>query len=258
MVTRRRTFTILTFLRAGLLALAGAAFITANPASAQPRAGQPASEARPAALVFGGSGQLGSDIVRMLVDAGLEVTVFMRPTSSPERLAGLPVEFVDGDVTVEQDVSRAFQVRRYDLVVDALGRAGADVGFFAISGRHIATWAKATGARQIILHSSVGVGNSRGAYPAERYAGMQALFEAKQAGERAVIDSGVPYTIIRNAVLRDPPAGTPEQARLVADERVYGTVSRRGLARLTLGCVSEPACANRIFHAVDDGLPVLR
>jgi uncharacterized protein YbjT (DUF2867 family) len=56
--------------------------------------------------VFGGSGQLGSDIVRMLVDAGHEVTVFMRPTSSPERLAGLPVEFVDGDVTVEQDVLR--------------------------------------------------------------------------------------------------------------------------------------------------------
>lgn len=230
------------------IALAAAAVTTAV-ADAKPRR---------KVLVFGGSGQLGSEIVRAMLGAGHDVTVFIRPTSGRERIAGLPISLVAGDVTVEADVERALKARRYDVVVDALGRSGADVGFFAVSGPTIARWAAATGVRQIVLHSSVGVGASKDAYPAELYPRMERLFTAKKAGEDAVIASGVTYTIIRNAVLRDPPEGTPERARLVTDQKVYGTVSRRGLARLTLGCIDEPGCTDKIFHAVDDSLPVFR
>lgn len=209
-------------------------------------------------LVFGGSGQLGSQIVRALLAAGHDVTVFIRPTSDRSRLANLTVHYVEGDVTVEADVRRAMQATRFDVVIDALGRSGADVSFFAVSGTHIAKWAAATGVRQLILHSSVGTGQSKDAYPSERYVAMRALFAAKETGENAVIGSGVTYTIIRNAVLRDPPDDVPERARLVNDQHVYGSVSRRGLARLTASCIDEPSCRNEIFHAIDDTLPVLR
>lgn len=209
-------------------------------------------------LVFGGSGQLGSQVVRALLGAGHDVTVFVRPTSDRDRLAKLPVHYIEGDVTVEADVRRAMQTTRFDVVVDALGRSGAEVGFFAVSGTNIAKWASATDVKQLILHSSVGAGQSKEAYPPERYVAMRPLFVAKETGENAAIDSGVTYTIIRNAVLRDPPDDVPEQARLVSDQRAYGSVSRRGLARLTVQCIDEPSCRNQIFHAIDDTLPVLR
>ena len=207
-------------------------------------------------LVFGGSGQLGSEIVHRLVERGYSVTVFVRPTSDRSRVAGLPVSFVEGNVLVEADVRRAFDSARFRTVVDALGRSESGVEFYATSGRLIARWAKATGVSQTILHSSVGVGASRAAYPPALFPERSPLFVAKEAGENALIDSGLNYTIIRNAILRDLPAGAPDGARLFEDERKFGVVSRRGLARLTLECIDNPGCARKVFHAVDDGMSI--
>ena len=227
---------------------------------AGPLATRGAAEGRSprAIIVFGGSGQLGSEVVRALHAAGHEVTVFVRPSSQLDRIAGLSVGVVQGDATLEVDVDRALAARRYDVVVDALGRSGADVEFFATTGRIIARQARAHGVGHLILHSSVGVGRSAAVFPADRLASMQRLFEAKKVGEDAAMASGVEYTIIRNAVLREPLTSGQERPRLVADESAWGTVTRRGLAQLTLECIDAPACRNRIFHAVDDELPVIR
>ena len=213
-----------------------------------------ADETAKQVLVFGGSGGLGSEVVRAAITAGHSVAVFVRPTSDRRRLAGLPVTWIEGDVLVEADVQRALQSQRFDVVVDALGRSEAGVEFFAISGRLISKWAKATGVGQLLLHSSVGVGVSRKVYPQNRFDSMAALFRAKGEGEEAVIASGIPYTIIRNAVLRNLPPNTPDNAQLFEDESKFGMVSRRGLGRLTVSCIGSDTCYNRIFHAVDDGM----
>lgn len=205
-------------------------------------------------LVFGGSGRLGAEIVRELVGEGHEVTVFLRPTSTRARLEGLPVKLIEGDARSEADVRRALASRRFDVVVNALGRSESDVEFFAITGRHIARAARASGVAHVILHSSVGVGASRAVYPTGRFAAMSDLFRAKEIAEGELIDSGVTYTIIRNAILRDLPAGVRDGAELVPGETAYGAVSRQGLGRLTRECIGNPACENRIFHAVDAGL----
>lgn len=206
------------------------------------------------AIVFGGSGQLGSEVARELIAAGYKVTVFIRPSSSRARLAGLPVTLVEGNVLVDADVQRAMQAQRFRLVVDALGRSENDVSFFATSGQNIARWSKATGVAHIVLHSSVGVGNSRAAYPPQLLGRMEKLFAAKGAGEQAMIDSGIPYTIIRNAVLRELAPGAEDRARLTEDQMTFGVVSRRGLARLTRECAENKACANRIYHGIDAGM----
>jgi len=31
-------------------------------------------------------------------------------------------------------------------------------------------------------------------------------------------------------------------------------VSRRGLGRLTAGCIGTNACSNKIYHAIDEGM----
>lgn len=205
-------------------------------------------------LIFGGSGQLGAEIAKELAGDGHYVHVFLRPSSDRSRLAGQPVKWVVGDVLLEEDVKRALQTERYAIVINALGRSESPVEFYATSGRWIAKWAKATGVKQVVLHSSVGVGKSAAVYPAGRLGAMSALFVAKESAERDLINSGLTYTIIRNAILRDLSAGVPDKAKLFEDEAKYGAVSRRGLARLTAECLDNERYANRILHAVDEGM----
>jgi uncharacterized protein YbjT (DUF2867 family) len=211
---------------------------------------------RESVLVFGGSGRLGSDIVRDLVEAGYRVTVFLRPTSDRSRLQGLDVALIEGNALEEADVKRALESTHFHVVVNALGRSEQDVSFYETTGRLIAQWAKASGVSQVILHSSVGVGESREIYPTSRLGAMSPLLQYKGAAEQDLIASGVTYTIIRNAVLRDLPAGATDGARLYEDQHKFGAVSREGLARLTRECVDSPRCANRIFHAVDEAMVV--
>ena len=162
-------------------------------------------------LVFGGTGKLGSDIVKELAAAGRSVTVFTRPSSSRERLKGLGVSYVTGDVTVESDVESAFKTAKFNVVIDALGRSGAGVDFYVVAGEHLAKWAAETGVKQFILHGSVGAGNSQPVYPKSRWSAMKATMAAKTAQENSVIDSGVAYTIIRNAQLSRH--GTPRHGQ---------------------------------------------
>lgn len=206
-------------------------------------------------LVFGGTGQLGSEVVQALVAADHSVTVFARPTSDRARLKGLNVSYVLGDVLHEADVEAAFKTVQFRVVIDALARGGAPVSFYTVSGRHIAKWASVTGVQQAILHGSVGAGDSMATYPESRRAAMEATMAAKTAAENALIDSGVNYTIIRNARL--PRHGTPGtgKAELYEDQMVFGQVTRADLGRLTLQCVDNPDCTNKILHAADESMP---
>lgn len=58
-------------------------------------------------LVTGGTGFVGSAIVRRLLDAGLEVRVLARPRSNRANLEGLPVEIVEGDLLDPASLARA-------------------------------------------------------------------------------------------------------------------------------------------------------
>ena len=86
---------------------------------------------------------------------------------------------------------------------------------------------------------------------------MAAVLDAKSAGEKHVMDSGVPYTIIRNAILRNAKPGDADNAKLSEDQTKFGMVTRTELARLTAECIGNKACTNKIYHAIDEamGLP---
>ncbi len=61
------------------------------------------------ALVTGGTGFLGANVVRALLDEGLAVRVLARPCSDRRTLAGLDVELVDGDILDGSSVRRALE-----------------------------------------------------------------------------------------------------------------------------------------------------
>jgi len=84
--------------------------------------------------------------------------------------------------------------------------------------------------------------------------GLEALGE----GEKILIESGLPYTIIRvGATISDgvrgvhPPTG---RGPLVEDQTSFGPIAYDYLARLAVGCFDQSGCINKIFHTTDDTL----
>ena len=90
-------------------------------------------------LVFGGSGQLGSEVVKDLVAAGEDVTVMVRPTSSRTRLEGLDVSYVIGDMLSDADMERILTETAYRAIIDTSRAAddqmGGDQTFYEKSQR---------------------------------------------------------------------------------------------------------------------------
>lgn len=201
-------------------------------------------------IVFGGTGRLGSDIVKQLVADGQNVSVFARAQSSRARLGDLPVTYVIGDVLDKESVDTAYSEGDYHVAVDALGRGNASVAFYEKSALIIAQGASTAGVRQIILHGSVGAGDSAAASPRVSSA-MAALFAAKSAGERAVMNSSAHHTIIRNSRLLPYRTDDTGTAQLYEDHLLNGSVSRAALARLTGLCLMNEDCFDKIYHAVD-------
>ena len=213
------------------------------------------AQANSGVLVFGGTGKLGAEIVMDLRDAGEDVTVFVRPTSDRSQLEPLGVSFVTGDVLTEGDVEAALKSGPFRVVVDALARDGdTQPDFYIDSMRYIAKWAQETGVSQVILHGSVGAGLSRPVYPEARWDVMGPTISAKDFGERHLMESGAPYTSIRNLVLLPAEMKESGLAAITTDQSKRGVVTRDGLARLTMVCIDNPSCINEIFHGYDDDI----
>lgn len=207
-------------------------------------------------LVFGGSGQLGSAVVRELVVAGHPVTVFVRPTSDRSRLEGLELDYVTGDILDAATVKAAFEGRDIRIVVDATARGDADDEFYPTAMANIIAGAKSGGVEQIILHGSVGAGTNIEQFPQANFGRMRSTLAAKGRAEQLLIDSGIGYTIIRNGILLSADLPPTRTARLSTDQRLMRKVTRADLGILTAKCVGNPDCMNGIWHAIDDSLDV--
>ncbi len=149
-------------------------------------------------LIFGGTGQLGSEIVKDLIESREDFTVFARPTSDRSRLKGLDVAYFIGDMLSEADMERVFSETSYRAVIDASGiRRGGDHNFYIESQRLIAKWAKETGVGQVILHGAIGAGDSGEMFIFENVPDMQRRsIAAKTIAEKILTESGVPYTAL--------------------------------------------------------------
>lgn len=205
-------------------------------------------------LVLGGTGQLGSEIVKDLVEAGEDVTVLARPTSNRARLDGLDVTYVIGDMLVDADMERVFTSVSYGVVVDASSQAfGGAQTFYEESQHLVSKWAAASNVGQVILHGAIGSGDSAKLLRIENALEVQrTAIASKSVAEDLLAESGVPYTIIRHLTLLPLDTKESGNARLTKDHTAIGAMTRDGLARLTLECLNNESCFNIIFHAVDD------
>lgn len=210
-------------------------------------------------LVFGGTGRLGAEVVKLLVASGEQVTVFARANSNRDRLAGINVDYAIGDMLDDASIAAAFDAKTYRAAIDASaqregGRGGTSEsnGFYEATMRSMATHAKRTGVAQFILHGSVLAGDNIELFPQFTFLKGSSTLGDKGRAEKLLAESGVPYCIIRHGrVPNDPQPAPTGNAYLSTDQTIFADMTRGDLAMLTLDCLDNPARMNRVYHAFD-------
>jgi uncharacterized protein YbjT (DUF2867 family) len=208
-------------------------------------------------LVLGGTGQLGAEIVKLLVASGHRVTVFARKESDRSRLQGLPVSYVVGDLLNNADVEAALRGRKVDTVISAVRVEDGDVHFYEKIFTNLTAHAKAAGVSHIVHHGAVGAGANAAKFTHlgwEKVPGLLDRLKDQGLGEDLLRASGVPFTVIRNSRLY--PDGTPAtgKAELTEDDTVLTPMTRADLARLNVQCVGNAACFGKVYHVKDPSL----
>ena len=208
----------------------------------------PFAESNDSILVVGGTGRIGSEIVKVLEQRGKNVRVFARTTSDRKRLQGLDISYVIGNVLTENNVAQALEQQKYDAVISSLAKVRQEPNPHAVGGQHLTKWAKKNGVKHFILISSLGAG------PNPVHTKYKEILQAKGVAETALTSSGIDYTIIRTGIIlygEEPATG---KAQLILDQNVLGTITRKDLAQLTAECVLNNQCINQIYNAVDCSL----
>lgn len=142
-------------------------------------------------LVTGGTGTLGRLVVPRLLDAGMNVRVLTR--QQPEPIDG--VEFVTGDLASGEGVDAAMQ--GIHTVVHLAGSAKGDED----KARNLVRAASGASVRHLVHISVVGADRVPVASKLDR--NMFGYFESKLEAERTVMESGIPWTILRATQFND-------------------------------------------------------
>jgi uncharacterized protein YbjT (DUF2867 family) len=142
-------------------------------------------------LVTGGTGTLGRLVVSRLRDAGREVRVLSRHIHEP----GEGVEFVTGDLAAGQGIEAALEGA--EIIVHCAGSAKGDEE----KALNLVRAAAGSGARHLVYISVVGADRVPVVSAVDR--AMFGYFAAKLGAERAVADSGLPWTTLRATQFHD-------------------------------------------------------
>ncbi|MFI7665982.1 SDR family oxidoreductase [Nocardia sp. NPDC049526] len=133
-------------------------------------------------LLTGGTGTLGRHVTPLLVEAGFKIRMLSR--NAHESTDG--IEFVTGDLLAGTGVEAA--VDGAEIILHLAGGPKGD----DIATRHLVDAAANAGVQHIVYIGVVGAGKLPIGY-----------FRAKFAAEQAIIESGVPHTILRAAQFHD-------------------------------------------------------
>lgn len=133
-------------------------------------------------LITGGTGTVGRHVVPLLKDAGHQMRVLSRRSHRPDD----GVEYVTGDLLKDEGIEPA--VDQVEIVLHLSGGPKGD----DVATRNLGQAASRAGVRHLVCISVIG---------AERI--PMAWLRSKVEAERAVADSGVPWTVLRTAQFHD-------------------------------------------------------
>ena len=199
-------------------------------------------------LVIGGTGRVGSEIVKVLHDDYRDITVLSRSDSNRKRLKGLNIKYLKGNVLLEEDIKQVFADVSYDVVINAIAKVGESQNPHAIGQLNLSKWSKINGVQHFILIGSVGAG------PDPEHSMWKDILIAKGEAEHSLINSGLNYTIIKTGIIVYDDTPATNKAFLSDNIDVVGKVTRKDLALLTVNCILKDSCTNRILNAMDGSL----
>jgi len=201
-------------------------------------------------LVVGASGGTGRHLVAQALEAGHQVTAFVRePARLPLTHASLRV--VTGDTMRPGSIDPA--VAGHDAVHCVLGakpegadrqRAQPGVPVCSVGTRHLIAAMHAAGVRRLVVESSAPCGESAGTgrWPAPWVVRtvLREVMADKEIQEAAVRASGLDWTIIRPVKMSDGPR--TDRVRVGAGVRwgLTSKVSRADVAAVMLRTTADP------------------
>ena len=208
-------------------------------------------------FVIGGTGTIGRATVRALVQRGHQVVCLVRPragvggaltpTDSAELLAGAQLRV--GDVSDPASLARdGFRGEPFDALVSCLAsRTGVPKDAWAIDHRaqlHALRAAQAAGVVHAVVLSALCV--------QKPLLGFQ---QAKLAFEKALIDSGLRYSIVRPTAFFKSLSGQVDRVKSGKPFLVFGDgrltackpISDADLGAYIAGCLDDPARFDRVL-----------
>ncbi len=208
-------------------------------------------------LVLGATGTIGQATVRALLRRGHEVVCLVRAHSgvggaltaqdAADLLAGATVRL--GDVTDAAALARdGLRGERFDAVLSCLAsRTGAPKDAWAIDHQahvNVLAAAQAAGVAQFVLLSAICVQKP-----------LLAFQQAKLAFERALVDSGLAYSIVRPTAFFKSLSGQVERVRQGKPFLVFGDgrltackpISDDDLGDYLAGCLDDAGRQNRVL-----------
>jgi uncharacterized protein YbjT (DUF2867 family) len=204
--------------------------------------------------IAGGHGKIALLLEKLLIDRGDEALGLIRNPDHAADLRELGAEAVLCDLEAAEP----------DLVTEAI--AGSDAVVFAAGAGpgsgverkrtmdyggavKLIEAAKADGISRYLIVSSMGAADP----PAKGGDGFAEYIRAKAEADRALMASGLDYTIVRPGMLSDdPPTGRVS----IAPRLERGEISRGDVAAVLLACIDQDGTIGRDFDLVAGETPV--
>lgn len=250
-------------------------------------------------LVAGATGGVGQLVVAQLLEQGWAVRVLTRSVEKAEQMFGHRAEIVVGDTKQPETLPAAMQdITQVICCTGSTAFPSSKWGFDGLQLQgpgQILEWARiytdtdyrrthaknspqqvdAEGVRNLVAAapsdlqrfvfvSSCGV--ERKDKPPYNLLNAYGVLDAKQQGEAAILQSGLPYTIIRPGRLIDGPFTSYDLNTLLkattdgkfgvvvgTGDRLTGQTSRIDVAAACVEALQQPAAANKTFELISQG-----
>lgn len=201
-------------------------------------------------LIVGATGDTGMRIVEILNNSqSFEPVAMIRKEEQKNVFEDMEVEWVLGNL--EENVDHA--LKGIDKVIFAAGSGGntgedKTIAVDQEGAIRVIDAAKKAKIKKFVMLSSMGADE-----PSQNKK-LEVYLEAKQKADQHLIDSGVPYTILRPGALTDDLGLAKVKLAEKLDEQ--GEISRDDVAFLLVMSLADPLVKNKVIEALEGEEPI--